>query len=164
MNDPRRPLVPPAHEPTPPFLNFAPLQNGATRLKSATSRFEVAYTAASKNGGIALDSASAAALNALLFRADHALAPEAGLPRRPWYRQLLSAPGWYTGYSPKTLPGVREAIEGKRWSEAEEQAAALGTVLEAEAAVLDQAAELLERAGAGGRRRPLRSGLALVGG
>ena len=77
--------------------------------------------------------------------------PTAGLPRRPWYRQLLSAPGWYTGYSAKTLPGVREAIEGKRWSEAEEQAAALGQALEAEAAVLDQAAELLERAGAGGR-------------
>ena len=48
-----------------------------------------------------------------------------GLPRRPWYRQLLSAPGWYTGYSPKTMPGVREAIEDKRWKDAEAGAAAL---------------------------------------
>ena len=30
MNDPRRPLVAPAPEAVPPFLNFAPLQNGAT--------------------------------------------------------------------------------------------------------------------------------------
>ena len=149
MNDPRRPLVPPAREEVPPFLNFAPLQNAATRLKSATSRFEVAYTAASKAGGIALDSATAVELNVMLFQADRALAPDGGLPRRPWYRQLLSAPGWYTGYNPKTLPGVREAIEAKRWAEAEEQAAALGKALEAEAGVLDQGAALLEQAGGG---------------
>jgi len=144
MNDPRRPLVPPAREPVPPFLNFAPLQNGANRLKSATSRFEAAYTAATKDGGLALDPARAAELNLLLLQAERALAPESGLPHRPWYRQLLSAPGWYTGYAPKTMPGVREAIEGKRWSEAEDQAAALGKALEEEAGVLDKAAEMLE--------------------
>jgi N-acetylated-alpha-linked acidic dipeptidase len=149
MNDPRRPLVPPAREPVPPFLNFAPLQNAASRLKSATSRFEVAYTAAAKGGGLALDSARTVELNALLLQAERALAPGTGLPRRPWYRQLISAPGWYTGYAPKTVPGVREAIEGKRWSEAEEQTAALGAALEAEAAQLDKAAEILEQAGRG---------------
>ena len=152
MNDPRRPLVPPAREQVPPFLNFAPLQNAASRLKSATSRFEVAYTAAAKGGGLTLDSARTVELNALLLQAERALAPGTGLPRRPWYRQLISAPGWYTGYAPKTMPGVREAIEGKRWSEAEEQAAALGAALEAEAAQLDKAAELLEQAGRGTSR------------
>jgi N-acetylated-alpha-linked acidic dipeptidase len=146
MNDPRRPLVPPAREDAPPFLNFAPLQNAASRLKSATSRFETAYAAAVTGGGIALDTATAAELNARLLQAERSLAPEGGLPRRPWYRQLLSAPGWYTGYNPKTMPGVREAIEAKRWSEAEEQAAVLGKALDAEAGVLDQAATVLERA------------------
>jgi N-acetylated-alpha-linked acidic dipeptidase len=143
MNDPRRPLVPPTREPVPPFVNFAPLQNGATRLKSATSRFESAYTSAMKDGA-ALDSTRAARVNAALLEAERRLAPAHGLPRRPWYRHLLSAPGWYTGYSPKTMPGVREAIEGKRWSEAEEQAAVLGRALESEAALLDQASEALE--------------------
>jgi N-acetylated-alpha-linked acidic dipeptidase len=145
MNDPRRPLVPPAREPVPPFLNFAPLQNGANRLKSATSRFETAYTAATKDGALALDPARVAELNPLLLQAERALAPESGLPHRPWYRQLLSAPGWYTGYAPKVMPGVREAIEGKRWSEAEDQAAVLGKALEEEAEVLDKAAEVLEK-------------------
>jgi len=145
MNDPRRPLLPPAREAVPPFLNFAPLQNAANRLKSATARFEAAYAAAAKAGGIALDSARAAELNARLLQAERALAPDGGLPRRPWYRQLLSAPGRYSGYSPKTMPGVREAIEAKRWTEAEEQAAVLGKALEAEAGLLDQAAEVLER-------------------
>ena len=146
MNDPRRPLVAPAREVVPPFLNFAPLQNGATRLKSATSRFETAYGAAFAGDGPRLDDGEADSLNALLVRAERALAPAEGLPRRPWYRQLIAAPGWYTGYAAKTMPGVREAIEAKRWSEAEAQGEALGHAFEQEAAALDEASDLLERA------------------
>jgi N-acetylated-alpha-linked acidic dipeptidase len=145
MNDPRRPLVPPVREDLPPFLNFAPLQNAATRLKSATSRFETAYAAAFAGDGPTLGAGTGDSLDALLLRAEHALAPAEGLPRRPWYRQLISAPGWYTGYGAKTMPGVREAIEAKRWSEAESQAQVLGRALEQEAAILDQAAVLLEQ-------------------
>ena len=84
-----------------------------------------------------------ARLNGLLGQAERALAPPEGLPRRPWYRQLLTAPGWYTGYNPKTMPEVREAIEGKRWTEAEAGAAALGQALEGQAGVLEQAAGVL---------------------
>jgi N-acetylated-alpha-linked acidic dipeptidase len=146
MNDPRRPTVAPAIEAVPPFLDFAPLQNGSARLKSATSRFESAYGAAFAGEGPGLDSAAVDRLNALLLRAEHATAPAEGLPRRPWYRQLISAPGWYTGYLPKTMPGVREAIDAKRWPEAEAQAAVLGRALEQEAAELDEAAALLENA------------------
>ena len=145
MNDPRRPLVLPVREDVPPFLNFAPLQNGSTRLKSSTSRFEAAYGAARESRRRAR------------FGADRAGQCVAGPGRAgdgprgrsapaAWYRQLISAPGWYTGYSAKTMPGVREAIEAKRWDEAEEQAAALGLALEAEAAALDSASAILESA------------------
>jgi N-acetylated-alpha-linked acidic dipeptidase len=143
--------VPPAREDVPPFLDFAPLQNGAARLKSATSRFETAYAALPADSA-GLDRADAGRLNALLLRAERSLAPAGGLPRRPWYLQLMSAPGWYTGYSAKTMPGVREAIEAKRWGEAEAQAAVLGRALEGEAAVLDQASGLLEEAARARRR------------
>ncbi len=152
MNDPRRPLVAPVREVVPPFLSFAPLQNGATRLKSATSRFETAYAATMKDGAAELDSARIRQLNPLLLRAERTLAPPDGLPRRPWYRQLISAPGWYTGYSPKTMPGIREAIEAKRWAEAEAEAAKLGRALEEEAAALDQASAILEAAPGTARR------------
>jgi len=145
MNDPRHPAVAPAREDVPPFLNFAPLQNGATRLKSATSRFETAYGSAFAGDSATLDAGSADSLNALLLQAEHAQAPAEGLPRRPWYRQLLSAPGWYTGYAAKTMPGVREAIEANRWSEAESQAEVLARALEQQAGILDQASALLER-------------------
>jgi N-acetylated-alpha-linked acidic dipeptidase len=147
MNDPRHPLLAPAREPVPPFLDFAPLQNGAARLKSATSRFENAYAVAVKADGFGPDSGASSRLNALLLQAERATAPEGGLPRRPWYRQVLSAPGWYTGYGAKTMPGVREAIEAKRWPEAEAEAVRLGQALEAEARVLDEASVLLERHG-----------------
>jgi N-acetylated-alpha-linked acidic dipeptidase len=151
MNDPRHPLVAPSREDVPPFLNFAPLQNGAMRLKSATARFETAYAAAFAGDGPSFEPAALDSLNALLLEAERALAPADGLPRRPWYRQLISAPGLYTGYAPKTMPGVREAIEGKRWDEAEAQAETLGRALGAEGGLLDQASTLLEHARANTR-------------
>lgn len=152
MNDPRHPLVPRVREEVPPFLGFAPLQNGASRLESAAARFETAYAAAMRDSSAAPDSGRVERLNGVLLQAERALAQPPGLPRRPWYRQLLAAPGWYTGYSPKTMPGIREAIEGKRWTEAEEEARKLGGALDDEAALLDQASALLEE-GTGTTRR-----------
>ena len=60
-----------------------------------------------------------------------------GLPRRPWYRHAIYAPGFYTGYGVKTLPGIREAIEQRSWKEAQEQ-------IEVDAAVLQKFAAYLE--------------------
>jgi N-acetylated-alpha-linked acidic dipeptidase len=57
---------------------------------------------------------------------------------------MIYAPGVYTGYAPKTIPGVREAIEQKRWQEANEQSARVGKVLEGEAALIDSATKELE--------------------
>jgi N-acetylated-alpha-linked acidic dipeptidase len=145
MNDPRRPTVAPKREPVPPFLDFSPLQNGASRLKEASANYERAYAKAMGMGAGPLDSARLGQVNALLNQAERALAPTDGLERRPWYRQLLSAPGWYTGYNPKTLPAVREGIEEKHWEDAEKGAAALGQALERQAALLNQAAEVLGR-------------------
>lgn len=44
-----------------------------------------------------------------------------GLTRRAWYKHTLYAPGLYTGYGVKTLPGIREAIEQRNWEEAQQQ-------------------------------------------
>jgi N-acetylated-alpha-linked acidic dipeptidase len=60
-------------------------------------------------------------LNELLFQAEQKLLSPNGLPRRPWYKHTIYAPGFYTGYGVKTLPGVREAIEQRNWKEAQEQ-------------------------------------------
>ena len=103
-----------------------------------------------KNGGKALTSGPIGDLNDLLVRTERTVAPTAGLLHRPWYRNLLSAPGWYTGYSPKTLPGIREAIEGKRWREAEAEAARLAGTIEDEAALIERMTHTLLSLVAGG--------------
>jgi len=59
--------------------------------------------------------------NASLFRAEQQLLSVTGLPRRPWFKHTIYAPGFYTGYGVKTMPGIREAIEQKDWKEAQEQ-------------------------------------------
>jgi N-acetylated-alpha-linked acidic dipeptidase len=73
------------------------------------------------------------------------LTDPAGLPRRPWYRHLLYAPGYYTGYAVKTMPGVREAIEEKNYAEADAEIARVARALEREKALLEAASADLER-------------------
>jgi N-acetylated-alpha-linked acidic dipeptidase len=144
INDPRRPIVAPTPEEVPPHLNFSPLENAADRLKRAADSYEDAIDRVGRKGGV-LTAENTSQLNGLLLQVERLLAPERGLPRRPWYRQVLSAPGWYTGYSPKTLPGVTEAIEGKRWREGEDEAARLGRALDDESAAIERLTDLLGR-------------------
>jgi N-acetylated-alpha-linked acidic dipeptidase len=82
-------------------------------------------------------------LDALLLSAERTLTRDQGLPGRPWFQHLVYAPGFYTGYGVKTLPGVREALERRSWTLADEQTVALAGALEALAAHLDRAAALL---------------------
>ena len=136
-SDPLAPLAAPAAAEPPPALNFAPLENGVAALRRAAARLEAAWPS---SGGPAV-----APVNALLRRAERALTDAEGLPRRPWYRHLVYAPGYYTGYGVKTLPGVREALEQGDWAEAEREAERAGHRFQAAAAVVDSAAAALER-------------------
>src|SRR6201994_2079725 len=111
--DPKKKMIPPSKEPVPPYLNFAPLDNASDELTYAAEAYEKAITAAGDQ--------AASSVNADLIQSERTLLDPAGLPGRPWFENLIYAPGFYTGYGVKTLPGVREAIEQKRWHEAEEQ-------------------------------------------
>jgi len=143
--DPREPSVPPAREDLPPYLSFAPLDNAVDALNRAAERYERAFAKAQANGGAALAKPEVQALNATLRQSERALMSATGLPRRPWYRHHIYAPGFYTGYGVKTLPGVREAIEQKNWSEAEQQIAVTAQALAAHAGVVGRAAEQVEK-------------------
>ena len=139
--DPRVTSVPPPPESLPPHINFAPLDNGADVLTRSASRYEKALA----DAGAAIAKPEAAGVNQLLLRSERALTSPFGLPGRPWFRHLLYAPGRYTGYGVKTVPGVREGIEQHQWKEAENQVAQVGAALIATAAVLDSAAARLGR-------------------
>lgn len=133
--DPRRHYVPPSKEPVPPHLNFAPLENAVEALAESAHR----YDAARQTAG----AANAQAVNAKLIASERRLTDPAGLPGRPWFRNMIYAPGLYTGYGVKTIPGVREAIEQKRWQEAEEQIQRVGKILTEEADLISEAAAAL---------------------
>jgi N-acetylated-alpha-linked acidic dipeptidase len=109
IRDPRRPEVVPPKQAVPPALNFAPLENAATKLDESARRYQRALDAGRTK--IAQDDAALARLNALLRGAEQQLTDPAGLPHREWYRHLIYAPGFYTGYGVKTVPGVRESLE-----------------------------------------------------
>jgi N-acetylated-alpha-linked acidic dipeptidase len=135
LADPKKKMVPPSKEPVPPFLNFAPLDNASDDLTRAAEAYEKAFASAGETG--------APALNAKLIQSERLLVDTAGLPNRPWFQNLIYAPGFYTGYGVKTLPGVREAIEQKRWQEADEQILRVSKILQAEADLLDEAVKQL---------------------
>jgi N-acetylated-alpha-linked acidic dipeptidase len=135
INDPKRPLQVPKKETIAPALNFAPLENAAEALTQAAARYHAAAETARPK--LALNTNAARGVNVRLMQAERQLTDDAGLPKRPWYRHLLYAPGFYTGYAVKTMPGVREAIEQKEYAGAEIEIARVAKALEREAALLD---------------------------
>ncbi len=143
--DPRHPTVAPKREEVAPHLNFAPLENALDMLTRSAERYKTALAKARAPGDLGISPAMVNALNHKLMQSERRLLDNAGLPRRPWYRHLIYAPGVYTGYGPKTMPGVREAIEQKRWLEADEEIRRVAKVLESERELINSAAADLEK-------------------
>ncbi len=138
-SDPKEIYIVPKPKAPVPFLNFAPLQNSVAKLKQAAQANEQARRGAEASGK------GAAEIDVVLFRSERALTGD-GLPRRPWFKHLVYAPGFYTGYGVKTLPGVREAIEERKWDEAGAQVDATARALERYAAEIEKVTELLKAA------------------
>jgi len=141
LANPRRPVKAPVVEEVAPALNFAPLENAANALTRAAGRYRKALDSARSKMTMEV----ARAVNARLIQSERQLIDAAGLPRRPWYRHLLYAPGYYTGYAVKTMPEVREAIEEKNYAEAEAGIVRVARALEREKTLIEAAAAELER-------------------
>jgi N-acetylated-alpha-linked acidic dipeptidase len=131
--------VTPARKDPVPYLNFAPLRNGAERLQQAAGTYDRALAAR----GPAASADARRAANAILLRAERAFTRPEGLTGRPWFRHHIYAPGYYTGYGVKTLPLAREAIEGRRWADAEKGIVVTAEVLATYAAEIERAAAAL---------------------
>lgn len=111
-------------------------------LTDSARRYEEALAKASAKGFQGVKQLKA--LNQLLYQSERKLTSDTGLPRRPWFRHQIYAPGFYTGYGVKTIPGVREAIEQKQWNEVEGQTKNAITALQSLTAQVDAATRLLE--------------------
>ncbi|HEY5615146.1 MAG TPA: transferrin receptor-like dimerization domain-containing protein [Bacteroidota bacterium] len=141
--DPKETYVPPSKEDVPPHLNFAPLDNAVDILNKSSER----YTAVTKKlQHTMLSTAMVKSVNAKLIQTERKLTHPDGLPGRPWFKHLIYAPGFYTGYGVKTIPGVREGIEQKRWAEADSEIVRVSKALQEFAALVNSAAEELEQA------------------
>jgi N-acetylated-alpha-linked acidic dipeptidase len=144
INDPRRPTVAPSKEEVPPHLNFAPLQNAVDSLTRSATHYHQAMANRQSSLDDAAMSSTLAALDHKLIETERRLTNADGLPRRPWYKHLLYAPGVYAGYGVKTIPGVREGIELKKYAEADQEIVRVSKSLEDEAVLIESAAQQLE--------------------
>jgi N-acetylated-alpha-linked acidic dipeptidase len=133
-SSPTDPTTAPPDEGITPLIDMLALQNASDHLTRA---------AAAADGMLAhedkLPPATQARINGALMNIDQLLLDPQGLPGRGWYKNLISAPGMLTGYGAKTLPGVREAIEQRRWDDARTYVGRTAAVIEAYANRLDQA-------------------------
>ena len=86
-------------------------------------------------------------VNEGLAHAERTLLLPDGLPHREWYRHQIYAPGLYTGYGVKTLPGIREAADAKHWDEANQQARRVAQALRAMCGQVEEATRLIKQSG-----------------
>ena len=112
-----------------PYIDFSIILNALSNLEKAAAHVEQAKASADVN--------KINNLNAKIFAAEQQLLSSTGLPRRPWFKHTIYAPGFYTGYGVKTVPGVREAIEQKNWAEAKEQINQVANAIEKLSSYLD---------------------------
>ena len=124
----------PKTKPEVPEFDFSEINDALKSLDSASAKIATI----SKN--TSLPNKSRTKLNQALFQAEKQLLNEGGLPLRPWYRHTIYAPGFYTGYGVKTLPGIREAIEQNDWTVAQEQLTVAAKKINALASFLNTAA------------------------
>ena len=137
------PMAASARLPLPPALNFAPLENAVDDAHGQRGP----VPESEPGGHRRLGRCTPARQRQPAQDAERQLTDPAGLPGRPWFRHLLYAPGLYTGYGVKTLPGVREALEQRQFSAVEAEVVRAAKALERLAALLDSASERLGPAG-----------------
>ena len=137
VQDPTQKFVMPIPKVAVPFLNFAPLQNAVARLTVSAKEFQKTSV------GKMIPPDARRQLDLALMNTERSMTGS-GLPRRDWFRHEIYAPGFYTGYGVKTLPGIREAIEQRNWKEASDEISVVARTIENAADAIDRAAQTLK--------------------
>jgi N-acetylated-alpha-linked acidic dipeptidase len=140
-DDPTKKSAPPIALKAVPQFDFKPLEEASDRLRKSAEAYDTALAAK----GASLPAKTKGELTKLTIATEETLAVEAGLPGRPWFRNVVYAPGRFTGYGAKTLPGVREAIEEERWDDATQYIGVTAKALQAYADKLDQGVALIDK-------------------
>jgi N-acetylated-alpha-linked acidic dipeptidase len=131
-SNPADPTVAPAAKGVTPLIDMLVLEDAADRLGRSARAADAALARLPT-----LPPATRTRIATSLRDIDQLLLDERGLPGRPWFRNMIYAPGTLTGYGAKTLPGIREAIEQRRFADATTYVARTAAVLDAYADRLD---------------------------
>jgi N-acetylated-alpha-linked acidic dipeptidase len=142
-SDPTKIFISPKPDELVPFLNFAPLQNSLAKVQLSSDNYS-SVLISFREKGKSLSAEKEKILNDILMTTERSLTSKDGLPKRPWYMHQIYAPGLYTGYGVKTLPGVREAIEQRNWDEAAIQIEKIAKVLQDYTVEIDKACDILK--------------------
>ena len=129
----------------PPYLNFAPLENGSEAYTRAAKRYKQAFGRLAESNPTVWDSPELKAINEKLMQTERTFTTAEGLKERPWFKHQIYAPGAYTGYGVKTIPAVREMMEEDKWQDADAGAVIAGAVLMKQASLVDSIAAELEQ-------------------
>ena len=113
-SNPKKTYLPPKRLRQVPEFDFKPLDAALARLSTSAWKYEEALLKFQKGS---LSTERKSEINALLRSVDQAFIYSKGLPRRDWFKNMMYAPGYYTGYGVKTLPGIREGLEERKWNE-----------------------------------------------
>ena len=128
-------------------LDLAPVRSAIGKLESEAADYEKALQRIDRLNTTTDDGRrDLALLNEVLYSSERSFRHDAGLPRRNWFKHLAYAPGFYTGYGVKTLPGIREGIEQKQWEEAKSFVPIVADAIRKLAADVERATDLLKRA------------------
>jgi N-acetylated-alpha-linked acidic dipeptidase len=106
--------------------NLARIDPSWRALAEAAAEYETAYEKAASDGF----KGDPTKLNAILRGFEQTFGRPEGLPDREWFKHHVYAPGFYTGYGVKTIPGVREALDRQDFELAGEQAGKLAEILD----------------------------------
>ena len=127
-------------------VELQPLRQAIEKLRITADEYDRSLRLAAVGGRIPAEgSVELREINRLLFQSERRLITAAGLPGRPWFKHQVYAPGYYTGYGVKTLPGVREALEQKRWNEARSQVTVLSAAIDSLRRQIGDATSMLQK-------------------
>jgi len=139
--NPKKTYLPPKRLDDVPEFDFTPLEAAHQRLKTSAMNYEKALSSMKKGS---MSAEIKIQVNRLLKDVEQAMTREEGLPRRNWFKNMIYAPGYYTGYGVKTLPGIREGLEERKWDETHLFIGEVTRALDRASAKINAATEILK--------------------
>ena len=129
-----------------PDVDLGAVSEALANLRRAGEAYERSLQRlVTMNSSAILGQPELARLNQLLYTSERRLAHDEGLPNREWFRHQVYAPGFYTGYGVKTIPGIREGLEEEEWEEARYYVRVVSEALENLVAQVQEARGLVEQ-------------------